>query len=178
MEKNEKILIIIIAILLIFIAVIGTYTFLTLNNDNNVEKNNQSNLTNISNTSINNPPKIHTEKFYIGSNTEFGSSSKTLSAVTSSDNFVITMTQEYTHANFDIDDPFTGYLTIKTISPNIKIISIEVKQGNGFKGFNWKTHNINSKTGKTINLGKNTLANVYQEGNWGQLTYIIQYEKT
>lgn len=178
MQINDKILIVIITVLLILIAIIGTYTFATLNNDNKDTNNNQETLANISNTSKNSSPTIYTEKVYISSNTNFGDGSRKLTAVTTSENFVITMIQKYEYVDFDIEDPFTGYLTINPRNSDIKIISIEVKQGNGIDGFYWKAHSINSKGETTITLGENTLANVYQDGNWGQLTYIIKYEKT
>ncbi len=71
----------------------------------------------------------------------------------------------------------TGYLTIKTRNGKIKIQSIKVKQGNGYKGFHWKTYKIKNKNKISLKLTKNNIANVYQEGNWGKTTYIIKYKK-
>lgn len=104
-----------------------------------------------------------TDNIKINSNTKFSD----YTAKTISKNFIITHKIKKS----------TGYLNIKSKNSKIKIKSIKIKQGNGFKGFKWKTYKINSKKPKTIRLGKNTFANVYQDGNWGKITYIIKYKK-
>ncbi|MEA4957828.1 MAG: zinc-ribbon domain-containing protein [Methanobrevibacter sp.] len=175
-KRNNKFLILAVGLLLIAIAIIGFYAFVTLNNSNESIQNNLINSSNALEVSL---PTIYTDKVPIGSNTEFSSDSKKLMAITSSDNFVITMTQKFEHSNFEVyEDPFVGYLTISPRSSDIKVISIEAKQGNGIDGFYWQKYNIDSKDETSISLGENIIANVYQDGNWGQLTYIIRYEKT
>ena len=121
-----------------------------------------------------------TENVRIGNNTNFDeksdSKSISLTAKTTTKNFVITLTTKFNKKTFDNvhESPFNGYLVVKSKNSKIKIKSINVKQGNGLKGFKWKTHKINSNK-KTIKLGKNTLAMVYQDGEWGQLAYKIKY---
>jgi hypothetical protein len=72
------------------------------------------------------------------------------------------------------DSPFTGYVKVESKNPKIKIKTIKINQGNGFKGFNWKTHKINSNK-KTIKLGKNIFAKSYEEGKGWQQSYKITY---
>jgi hypothetical protein len=116
-----------------------------------------------------------TENVRIGSNTKFGSKPYIKLDKTSTKNFVITHTMKFTKKDFSIhEDPFTGYLNVKSKNPKIKIKSIDVMQGNGYKGFKWKTHKINSNK-KTITLGKNTLANLYENGVVNPLIYRIKY---
>ena len=93
---------------------------------------------------------------------------------TTTKNFVITQTLKYAKKMVDMDSPFTGYLTVKSKNPKIKIKSIKTKIWQNPKLY-WKTYKINSNK-KTIKLGKNTLANVYENGHTKPyLVYIVNY---
>ena len=117
-----------------------------------------------------------TEKVKIGSNTKYNLENPYETIVkTTSKNFIITTSLKYKKKMVDQDSPFTGYLTVKSKNPKVKINSIQVKEGNGKKGFKWKTHLINSNN-KTIKLGKSTLPNLFENGvKKPPLIYIVKY---
>lgn len=117
------------------------------------------------------------ETVRIKSNTDFNDKAYMSVAKTTTKNFVISHTMKFTKKNYDFHSgSFVGYVSVKSKNPKIKIKSIQVKQKNRNlnKSFQWKTYKVNSNK-KTVKLGKNTLAMVYQDGEWGQRTYIIKY---
>ena len=89
-------------------------------------------------------------------------------------NFIVTHTTKFANKMVNVDSPFTGYVTVKSINPQIKIKTIKILQGNGYKGFKWKTHKINTNK-KTIKLGKNILANFYENGKGWKRAFIVNY---
>ena len=107
-------------------------------------------------------------------NSKFYSDSYTHTIKTTTKNFIITHTMKYEKKMVDPDSPFTGYVTAKSKNPKIKIKTIKIKQGNGYKGFKWKTYKINSNK-KTIKLGKNIMADFYEEGKGWKRAYIATY---
>jgi len=113
-----------------------------------------------------------TENVKVTSSSSFSQTQYKDTIKTSSTNFVITHTMKAVKKFVNPDSAFVGYVTVKSKNPKIKIKSLLVKQGNGFKGFKWKTYNINSNK-KTVKLGKNTRAMIHMEGVKG---YILSFK--
>ena len=116
------------------------------------------------------------EKIYPSEgNSKYSDTPYRITLKTTTTNFIVTHNMEFAKKIVNQDSPFTGYVTVKSINPKIKIKTIKILQGNGYKGFKWKTHKISSNK-KTIKLGKNTLANLFENGLVNPpLIYVVNY---
>ena len=73
------------------------------------------------------PATAKTENIKIGDNSKYSESSKAMTVKTSTQNFIITHTLKFQKKDFDLDSPFTGYVTVKSKNSKIKIKSLDVQ---------------------------------------------------